>query len=166
MIDRFEVAWANCLLHFLDFFFHAVHHFFDFYFFRQLGFGPMPAERVYAHPDVRYDVAHTALRRGPIIYCLEQADHAVPLQRVLLSSQAKLTPKFDPGRLAGALVLEGHGVALSDSGWDEALYRNTPPETEACAIYAIPYYAWDNREAGSMTVWLRDQPVAANASAT
>jgi DUF1680 family protein len=127
---------------------------------------PMPAERVYAHPDVRYDVANTALRRGPIIYCLEQADHSVPLHRILLSAQAKLTPQFDPGQLGGMLVLEGHGMGLSDSGWDEALYRKTPPETEACAIHAIPYYAWDNREAGSMMVWVREQPVAASTSVT
>src|SRR5262249_3881199 len=36
---------------------------------------PMPIERVYAHPAVADDVGRVALRRGPLVYCLEQADH-------------------------------------------------------------------------------------------
>jgi hypothetical protein len=33
----------------------------------------MPAERFYAHPNVRMDVGLAALRRGPLIYCVEEA---------------------------------------------------------------------------------------------
>src|SRR5271166_4193576 len=36
---------------------------------------PMPAERLFAHPSVRMDVGRVALRRGPLIYCLEEADN-------------------------------------------------------------------------------------------
>ena len=36
---------------------------------------PMPAERLYAHPNVRMDVGRVALRRGPLIYCVEEADN-------------------------------------------------------------------------------------------
>ena len=35
----------------------------------------MPAERLYAHPNVRMDVGRSALRRGPLIYCVEEADN-------------------------------------------------------------------------------------------
>jgi DUF1680 family protein len=35
----------------------------------------MPAERLYAHPNVRTDVGRTAPRRGPLIYCVEEADN-------------------------------------------------------------------------------------------
>ncbi len=35
----------------------------------------MPAERLYAHPNVRMDVGRAALRRGPLIYCVEEADN-------------------------------------------------------------------------------------------
>jgi DUF1680 family protein len=122
---------------------------------------PMPAERIYAHPDVRADVGCAALRRGPLVYCLEQADHAVPLHRVLLPAQAELTARFDPELLGGVVVLEGRGAALADAGWDDVLYRTTPPETEPCDIRAIPYYAWDNRTPGPMTVWLHEQPCTA-----
>jgi DUF1680 family protein len=119
---------------------------------------PMPVERVYAHPNVRADVGSAALRRGPIIYCLEQADHDVPLHHILLPAQADLTPRFAPDLLGGVTVLEGRAVALVDSDWEGTLYRITPPQTRPCAIRAIPYYAWDNRAAGAMAVWLHEQP--------
>jgi hypothetical protein len=35
----------------------------------------MPAERLYAHPNLRMDVGRSALRRGPLIYCVEEADN-------------------------------------------------------------------------------------------
>ena len=39
--------------------------------------------------------------------------------------------------------------------WDGALYRPTDDvETEAVPVRAIPYYAWDNRDPGAMTVWI------------
>jgi hypothetical protein len=121
---------------------------------------PMPVERVYAHPDVRADVGSTALRRGPLVYCLEQMDHTVPLHRMVLPAQATLTARFDENLLGGVVVLEGQGAALRDAGWNDTLYRTTLPETEPCDIRAIPYYAWDNRESGSMQVWLRTKNVA------
>jgi DUF1680 family protein len=95
---------------------------------------------------------------GPIIYCLEQADHDVPLHHILLPAQADLTPRFAPDLLGGVTVLEGRAVALVDSDWEGTLYRTTPPQTRPCAIRAIPYYAWDNRAAGAMAVWLHEQP--------
>jgi DUF1680 family protein len=105
---------------------------------------------------VAADVASVALRRGPIVYCLEQADHAAALHRVLLPADAALTARFDPGLLGGVAVVEAVGAALSDAGWDGELYRGDPPAAEPCAIRAIPYAAWDNRAPGQMTVWLRE----------
>ena len=118
---------------------------------------PMPIERIYAHPDVRADVGSVALQRGPITYCLEQIDHAVPLHHIVLPAQTNLTARFDRELLGGVTVLEGQGVALSDNGWDDTLYRTIPPQTQPCAVRAIPYYAWDSRKAGLMMVWVHEQ---------
>jgi DUF1680 family protein len=118
---------------------------------------PMQVERLYAHPAVAADVGSVALRRGPLVFCLEQADHEVPLHRVLLPEHAELQSRFDPELLQGVVVVEGAGVALSDAGWSGRLYRPAPPEAEACAIRAIPYYSWSNRSPGAMTVWVRER---------
>ena len=51
----------------------------------------MPAERLYAHPNVRMDVGRVALRRGPLIYCVEEADNpAGPVQSLALPREAPL----------------------------------------------------------------------------
>jgi DUF1680 family protein len=99
-------------------------------------------------------VGNVALRRGPIVYCVEQADHSPPLHRILLPAEADLTARFDDGLLGGVVVVEGPGATLSDAGWEDTLYRTSPPDTQQSAIRAIPYYAWDNREPGPMQVWL------------
>lgn len=119
---------------------------------------PMMVERLYAHPAVRDDVGSVALRRGPIVYCLEQADHAMPLHRLLLPGQAELTASFDGELLGGVVLLEGRAAALSDHAWDDTLYRAAPPDVEPLVMQAIPYFAWDHRAAGPMTVWVRELP--------
>lgn len=117
---------------------------------------PMPVKRVYAHPEVRADIGSVALRCGPIIYCLEGVDHTVPLHRIALPAEADITARFDQELFGGVLVLEGQGTSLSDSGWDDTLYRTAPPDAQPCEIRAIPYYTWDSRAAGAMTVWVRE----------
>src|SRR5690606_38716788 len=36
---------------------------------------PMPAERIFAHPAVVMDAGRVALKRGPLVYCVEEADN-------------------------------------------------------------------------------------------
>lgn len=115
---------------------------------------PMPVERVYAHPAVRADIGRVALQRGPLVYCLEQADHSVPLERIVLPAQAELSVRFAPELLGGVVVVEGPAQALSDAGWEGRLYGVQPPALQPCALRAIPYYAWDHRAPGAMAVWV------------
>lgn len=117
----------------------------------------MPVEFMRAHPDVRQDAGQVALQRGPVVYCVEQVDHSAPLTRLALSLNAPLIPSYQSDLLDGVVVLTGTGYAASTEGWNDVLYRAEPARQEPCAITAIPYYAWDNREPGAMRVWL---PVA------
>ncbi|HTV71117.1 MAG TPA: beta-L-arabinofuranosidase domain-containing protein, partial [Rhizobiaceae bacterium] len=36
---------------------------------------PMPPERIYAHPSVKENVGRVALKRGPLVYCVEETDN-------------------------------------------------------------------------------------------
>jgi hypothetical protein len=114
----------------------------------------MPVERLSAHPDVQADQGCVTLQRGPLIYCLEQCDHAEPLHRLTLPSTAALTNHVEPGLLGGVVVLRGSAAALVDTDWTDTLYRPQPPATRPVPLTAIPYYAWGNREPGAMRVWL------------
>lgn len=115
----------------------------------------MPVERLSAHPEVQVDQGHVALRRGPLIYCLEQCDQAEPLHRLVLPPTAALTTQVEPDLLQGVVVVRGTAAALDDAGWEDTLYRPEPPVARPVPITAIPYYAWGNREPGPMRVWLR-----------
>jgi uncharacterized protein len=116
----------------------------------------MPVERMYAHPNVRQDVGSVALKRGPLVYCLEGADQNVPLQRLIVREDAELARHFDPDTLGGVAIIRGHALVEDDSDWGTMLYRSQPPTRHPATITAIPYYTWDNRQPGEMRVWLRE----------
>jgi hypothetical protein len=99
----------------------------------------MPVERVYSHPLVMMNEGKTALQRGPLVYCLEQTDQEVPLNAVQVPSDVRFAIRHDSGLLGGITVIEGY---------DGAGQRR---------LTAVPYYAWDNREAGPMTVWIPEE---------
>jgi len=116
---------------------------------------PMPVERIYTNTQVRMANGKVALQRGPIVYCLEEVDIGVrPLNRISLSMDAPLTARFQNDTLGGVTVVSGECIVQADGR--EALYGPERPETTTIPFKAIPYYAWDNREAGHMQVWLRE----------
>ncbi|MHB1460015.1 MAG: glycoside hydrolase family 127 protein [Armatimonadota bacterium] len=116
---------------------------------------PMVAKRIYANPAVSQDIGRVAIRRGPVVYCLEQVDNQMPSELIQLPDQAELVSTFEPDLLGGVVTVTADATSVSSEGWDEALYKDQPAATKPCTIQAVPYYAWDNREAGWMSVWLR-----------
>ncbi|MBN9058562.1 MAG: glycoside hydrolase family 127 protein, partial [Rhizobiales bacterium] len=115
----------------------------------------MPVEALHAHPDVGMDADRVALKRGPVLYCVEEADNAAPPQHMRLAAgEAKAA--FDAGKLGGVVTLAVPATIDRTADWQDTLYRPRPAETVAGTITAIPYFAWANREPGAMLVWLRD----------
>jgi DUF1680 family protein len=103
---------------------------------------PMPIRRVLADEKVEDDRGKVTLMRGPIVYCLEAADQPeVDLARLVLPRDAKMSAKHRADLLGGVTVLEG-----------EALAEGKDP----VKVTAIPYYAWQNRIKGAMTVWIKE----------
>jgi hypothetical protein len=112
----------------------------------------MPVERIYAHPDVRADQGRVALQRGPIVYCLEAADNAMPLHRLALPRGEAIAAQFESNLLGGVATLTGRAATSLSAG--NRLYHNEPARRETTRFKAIPYHAWDHREPGEMLVWL------------
>ena len=94
----------------------------------------MPATLVAADPRVKEDEGCRALQRGPLVYCLEEIDNPDDFSNVTIAEDATFLPKFNPDLLGGV-------VTIAASSGDKTLNF-------------IPYYAWDNREAGKMKVWI------------
>ncbi len=98
-----------------------------------------------------------ALQRGPVVYCLEEADNPiVPLSRIALPRQAELATQWEPDLLGGVVTISGNAQAIEMPPAPEALYTIDPLPPATCRIKAVPYYAWDNRAPGQMLVWLRE----------
>jgi uncharacterized protein len=118
---------------------------------------PMRAERVYAHPLVRMDVGRVALKRGPLVYCLEEVDNAGRrTQQLRLPRAAELRPVTRADLFDGVVAIVAEGKALETVDWQGDLYRNAAPRETTANLTAIPYYLWSNRTKGSMTVWIAE----------
>jgi uncharacterized protein len=119
---------------------------------------PMPGERVYAHPNVRMDVGRVSLRRGPLIYCVEEADNpGQPVQTMKLPREAPIEARRRGDLFDGIVTLEAPVTRLSPAEAGEALYSNSPPVERPATATALPYYLWNNRGPGSMLVWIPEE---------
>ena len=54
----------------------------------------------------------------------------------------------------GVIALAADAERLADSDWNTTLYRPAPPQRAPAPLTAIPYFLWNNRTRGSMTVWI------------
>ncbi|MDD9271291.1 glycoside hydrolase family 127 protein [Paenibacillus sp. GCM10023248] len=121
----------------------------------QLG---MEAQLIEASPLIRSNAGKAAIQRGPLVYCLEQADNGAPLAGLSLQSGTRLETEADTDTLGGTMFITAHGYkeAAADS-WpqDELPYRRWGPSPEPVTLRAIPYFQWGNRGVGEMAVWIR-----------
>lgn len=112
---------------------------------------PMEVLEVQANPAVAADRDRIALQRGPLMYCLEWPDQ--PGEKVLnrYLTAGPVNTAFEPSLLNGVEVLKGTACTTkrTNSGIEK---DNEVP------FMAIPYYAWANRGAGEMSVWIATRP--------
>jgi DUF1680 family protein len=117
----------------------------------------MPVERIEAHPLVRADAGCVALQRGPVVYCVEEADNPFLLQTAVLPAKAKFKLEHRPRLLGGVTVITTEALVAEKSDWKGKLYRPLETTYEKQTLTAVPYCVWDNRKPGAMRVWLRSQ---------
>jgi DUF1680 family protein len=115
---------------------------------------PLTAERIWANPAVTEDIGRVALRRGPLVYCLEGVDHPVPVAALSLPRAAGFDTEVDEDLNIEALVADGFADRAPDG--DDSLYRSTPPDQAPTRLRAVPYFAWANRGQSTMEVWIRE----------
>ena len=116
---------------------------------------PMTVERVEGHPSARQVAGHVALRRGPVVYCLEECDNGADLADIELPRRAALTAERSK-LLSGCVVIKGEGTRRLRDGWEDTLYRTARSKRAPVAIQAVPYCLWNNRDEGEMRVWIRE----------
>lgn len=94
----------------------------------------MPVEVVTADPLVKGNIGKRAIQRGPLVYCMEEVDNPNHFDQIELNSSSVFQTSFDSNLLNGVETIRANDGQQS--------------------VTFIPYYAWDNRKAGKMKVWV------------
>ena len=100
-----------------------------------------------------------AIERGPLVYCVEQADHpGARIADLEIDAAAPLGSAWEPDSLDGVAFIHARGWEVDTSAWHHRLYRPLGFAPRAprrpVPLNAIPYFAWTNRESGAMRVWI------------
>ena len=118
---------------------------------------PMSAQLVEANPLVEETNNQVAVKRGPIVYCLESPDlpDGVSVQDIAIRVDGDLSSKYDANLLNGVAVVEATFEVRPSGDWNGKLYRPRDEKTgREIKARLIPYYAWSNRGKSEMSVWL------------
>lgn len=114
----------------------------------------MPARLIYANPMVAADAGKVAVKKGPMVYCLEETDNGDNLAGLLLDSNAALTEAWEDF-LGGTVAVTAQGWRLDRTDFGPGLYRSRPPKRTPATLKFVPYCFWGNRTPGEMAVWVR-----------
>jgi DUF1680 family protein len=96
----------------------------------------MPVKLEEADPKVKADIGKRTIQRGPLVYCMEQTDNrSISFDSVQISGNTQFE------------ILEGDSI--------QADLKLIKAREDSREYLFLPYYAWDNREAGRMVVWVK-----------
>lgn len=102
---------------------------------------PMDVRVSFADERVKANAGKCAIERGPIVYCREEADNGNDGMKAAVGD-TEFKAEYNASLLGGIVEVK-------------ALKKGAPAEADAKpCIRLIPYYAWDNRTPGEMSVWI------------
>ncbi|MEP4079547.1 glycoside hydrolase family 127 protein [Haloferula sp.] len=116
---------------------------------------PMPINFIEGHPRIEEVRNQVALKRGPIVYCVESPDlpEGSSILDVYLDGDCNLSFEQKPDFLGGVPVISADLKLREDKG--EGMYRALKkPTWRSCKSQFVPYYAWSNRGDSEMTVFV------------
>ena len=122
----------------------------------------MEVHMVSADERVRENLGKAAFIRGPVVYCMEEADNGKDLhlysadtarigadcQHVVVEMSEEL------GHPMAVLNVPGKRRLVSQSEKNTLYRKYEPAQYEEVTFRMVPYYAWCNRGEGEMSVWV------------
>ena len=116
---------------------------------------PMPVRRVYGNPQVRQQAGKVALQRGPLVYCLEEADNGADLHNLSLPADGEFRVFEGKGIFAHKMLIQTEGMGChvkeTDALWQ---YDRSPVQRQPRTLTFIPWFSWANRGEGEMRIWV------------
>jgi len=115
---------------------------------------PMPVQLMEANPLVEETKNQVAVKRGPIVYCLESdgISKSTSINDVVLNTNSdfKIEPFQMNNRSLIAISAEGF---LDSNSWNNKLYQPLNKSKEQIFLRLVPYFSWGNGTAKEMSVW-------------
>lgn len=111
----------------------------------------MTPRRMIANPKVEADRAQVAILRGPLVYCFEECDNPdVPLDEIMLPRYPYFREKAEKNYIAAR---DENDPTAGFADRDTVVLTMKTDRNKT--VKAIPYCLWDNRAAGKMRVWVK-----------
>ncbi len=111
----------------------------------------MKPELIEANPEVQADTGRAALRRGPVVYCIEAADNGERIFDLRVDSELMAEEEYSEEMKMPVITARGWRRKAEKGRW---LYRPVSGGMEETKIRFIPYYAYANRGESDMLVWV------------
>lgn len=118
---------------------------------------PMPVELMEANPLVEEVKNQVAVKRGPLVYCLEsdQLPAKVSVNDVALNLKSNFVTNNFILNNRNLVSIDAEAVINSNNSWNKTLYKPlSSKNADAVQVKLIPYFAWGNKGKGEMTVWM------------
>ncbi|MBP7509271.1 MAG: glycoside hydrolase family 127 protein [Prolixibacteraceae bacterium] len=111
---------------------------------------PLDVQKISANKKVESDIDKKAYQRGPLVYCFEDKDNNGEwMFDVIIPDTSKALVKEENDKLGGIVSFSIDGFKIEKSSTD---VKKIPVK-----LNAIPYFAWNNRGASNMIVWVPDR---------
>lgn len=116
---------------------------------------PLEVQLLEGHPRIEEVRNQVAIKRGPVVYCIESPDLPADtsILDVYLPAPQAWEPVYRADFLGGLTTIKGNILLRKHT--TDGLYRPVGvPSWKSVSTSFLPYYAWANRGRSEMTVWL------------
>ena len=110
----------------------------------------MPVQLLEAHPNVQENAGRLAVKRGPIVYCLEGIDNGDNLRDISINLNADFKICEESPFSLPVLYTEGYRRETDDC----SLYNQASNNKISQKLKFIPYSNFANRGVTEMIVWI------------
>lgn len=108
-----------------------------------------------ANNNVREDAGRLCVKRGPIVYCLEEIDNGKHLHNLYINPEETLETVTKEIHGMNMTCVEAGGQRIMDESESAPLYEEyKESDRKPCKLTFVPYWAWNNRGEGEMSVWV------------
>ncbi|QES88596.1 aceric acid hydrolase [Rhizosphaericola mali] len=119
----------------------------------------MPTNMMESNPLVEESRSRVAVKKGPVVYCLETKDlpDSVSVFDVTLDASQVWKPITTNIKGYSFTSLQGNFLLQKKQSWNNSLYRPISHDNSSykkIQAKLIPYFAWANRGDSDMSVWL------------